>query len=101
MRGNASISFYRRLLVAYLIEHGVNSVPKITAATGFQRRRIQDLILSLADMDIDVEFIGAPKNGGYVIHSWSAINMQWVKENLDMICEDILDIKLKIEHPSL
>ncbi|GGB53168.1 hypothetical protein GCM10011607_12110 [Shewanella inventionis] len=94
-RGNASISFYRRLLVAYLIDQGVNSVPRIMGATGFPRRRVQELILSLADMDIDVEFQGAPKNGRYVVLNWASIDKQWIHDNLDMV-EEILGITVKI-----
>ncbi|MBO1897765.1 helix-turn-helix domain-containing protein [Shewanella sp. BF02_Schw] len=93
-KGNASVSYYRRLLVAYLIEQDINSVPKIMAATGFPRRTIQEIIVSLSDMDIIVEFVGARKNGHYVIHDWAGINRNWVSENMDMICNDRLGITL-------
>lgn len=71
-------SFYRRLLVAHLIERGINSVPAIMDATGMPRRTAQDTIEALGELDIEVEFVGANKNGGYQLTSWGAIDREWV-----------------------
>ncbi|KXF81122.1 helix-turn-helix domain-containing protein [Enterovibrio coralii] len=82
-------SFYRRLLVAYLIEQGFNTVPAIMKETGMPRRTAQDTIDALGELDVDVHFVGANKNGGYEISSWGAINKSWVKKNLSSIKETL------------
>ncbi|PKF51086.1 winged helix-turn-helix domain-containing protein [Enterovibrio nigricans] len=82
-------SFYRRLLVAYLIDEGVNTVPAIIGETGMPRRTAQDTIDALAELDIEVQFVGANKNGGYQISDWGAINKSWVKRNLSFIKETL------------
>lgn len=74
-------SFYRRLLVAHLIECGINTVPAIIKETGMPRRTVQDTILALNELDIDCEFVGGNKNGGYCIKNWGAINRDWVAKN--------------------
>ncbi|MDD1781930.1 winged helix-turn-helix domain-containing protein [Enterovibrio sp. ZSDZ35] len=86
-------SFYRRLLVAYLIEQGVNTVPAIMNETGMPRRTAQDTIDALGELDIDVQFVGANKNGGYQISDWGAINKTWVKKHLVLI-KDTLNYPL-------
>ena len=75
-------SYYRRLLVASLIDSGVNTVPKITEATGMPRRTTQDTIKALSEIDIVCKFVGATKDGNYQITSWGAINEKWIKDNL-------------------
>ncbi|WP_108652011.1 helix-turn-helix domain-containing protein [Dongshaea marina] len=78
-------SFYRRLLVAYLIESGINSVPALMAETGMPRRTAQDTIKALEELDIRVEYIGATKSGQYQLLSWGAINREWIVKNLPQI----------------
>ncbi|MGF1767601.1 winged helix-turn-helix domain-containing protein [Enterovibrio makurazakiensis] len=80
-------SFYRRLLVAFLIDQGVNTVPAIIKKTGMPRRTAQDTIDALEELDIDVQFVGANKNGGYQIHDWGAVNRDWVAKHEDRIRE--------------
>ncbi|EOD79372.1 hypothetical protein D515_01825 [Grimontia indica] len=86
-------SFYRRLLVAHLIDNGVNTVPAIMSETGMPRRTAQDTIEALGELDIETEFVGANKNGGYEIKDWGAINRTWVKKHLD-------EIKTLLEYPT-
>jgi len=83
-------SFYRRLLIAYLIESGVNTVPTICAETGMPRRTAQDTIAALEELDILCEFVGAKKDGHYQIVEWGAINKSWVKTHLRHI-KDVLE----------
>lgn len=78
-------SFYRRLLVAYLIEHGTNTVPKLEQTLGMPRRTAQDTISALSDLDIQCEFVGANKDGAYRILDWGAIDSTWVEAKLPMI----------------
>ncbi|WP_026958395.1 helix-turn-helix domain-containing protein [Aliagarivorans taiwanensis] len=78
-------SYYRRLLVARLIEQGHNTVPAIMAATGMPRRTAQDTIKALADLDVKVRFVGANKNGYYQVDDWGAINAAWIDEKLPEI----------------
>lgn len=86
-------SFYRRLLVAHLIDNGVNTVPAIMDETGMPRRTAQDTIEALGELDIETEFVGANKNGGYQIINWGAVNRTWVKKHLP-------EIKALLEYPA-
>jgi hypothetical protein len=74
-------SFYRRLLLASLIESGFNTLPKIMNEIDIPRRTAQDTIIALEELDIECIFIGAPKNGYYEIRSWGAIDKDWVMNN--------------------
>jgi len=78
-------SFYRRIYIAYLIDRDCNTVPAITAATGMPRRTAQDTIKALAELNIECEFVGANKDGRYIINNWGAIDRVWVKDNAAMI----------------
>ena len=78
-------SHYRRLLIAYLIENGINTVPKIIQETNMPRRTIQDTIKALNEVDISCEFVGATKDGFYKITDWGSINKNWIKKNLQHV----------------
>lgn len=78
-------SFYRRLLVAHLIDNGTNTISLLIAATGMPRRTIQDTITALSELDIECVFSGATKNGCYSIVNWGAINKKHIKDNLDCV----------------
>ena len=78
-------SFYRRILIALLIEKEFNTIPKIVAEIGAPRRTIQDTINALAELDIICTFIGATKSGTYKIYSWGPINREWVEDNFESI----------------
>ncbi len=82
-------SFYRRLYIAYLIDSGINSVPAIIETTGMPKRTAQDTIVALKELAIDVEFIGATKNGYYKIISWGAVSKTWVEKHIEHI-KDVL-----------
>lgn len=74
-------SFYRRLYLAYLIDSGYNTIPKIQSNIEIPRRTAQDTINALHELDIECEFTGALKNGHYQIISWGPFNFEWVKDN--------------------
>ena len=80
-------SFYRRLLVAFLIDEKINTVPSIMAHTQMPRRTAQDTISALIELDIICEFVGAKKDGGYEIQDWGAINKKWLRANIQSIKE--------------
>ncbi|WP_249978126.1 winged helix-turn-helix domain-containing protein [Vreelandella olivaria] len=84
-------SFYRRLYVAHLIEQGTASVPALMEATGMPRRTAQDTIASLAELDIVCNFEKAEGEshniGHYTLHSWGAIDPNWVAANADRLGE--------------
>jgi hypothetical protein len=85
-------TFYRRLYVAYLIDMGIDTTPLLMDKTGMPKRTVQDVISSLAEMDIKCEFQGAKKNGFYVITDWAAIKKEWIAKNLINIV-DVLDMQ--------
>jgi len=71
-------SFYRRIYVAWLIQQGINSVPKIIETTGMPRRTAQDTLAAIHELDIGMD----NSNGTYRIVSWGAVNQQWVDTNI-------------------
>lgn len=75
-------SFYRRLYVAYLIDKGINTVPAIMEATGMPLRTAQDTITALAELKIECEFVGANRNGNYVINDWGFIKKELIEKYL-------------------
>ena len=83
-------SYYRRLLVAYLIDTGINTPPLILEATGMPRRTLQDTIKALAELDIECVDAGGTINKSYSIKSWGAIDRTWIKNNLQHV-KDVLE----------
>jgi hypothetical protein len=80
-------SYHRRLYIAYLIDKGVATVPKIMAESGMHRRTVQDTIKSFSEIGITCSYIGATKDGHYKITDWGAINNKWVIANLQLVKE--------------
>lgn len=78
-------SYYRRLFIAHLINTNINTVPAIIEYTGMPRRTVQDTILALSELDVECEFVGGNKNGGYRINDWGAINPNWISANLSKL----------------
>ncbi len=78
-------SFYRRLLIAHLIDNDTNTLPKIQKEIDIPRRTAQDTINALADLDIDCVYVGATKNGHYQIMSWGPFDKLWVANNITNI----------------
>ncbi len=74
-------SFYRRLYVAWLIERGSNTVPKIIEATGMPRRTAQDTLAAIHELDIEMENF----NGTFRIVNWGAVNRHWLADNITQI----------------
>ena len=90
MYSKTKTSFFRRIYVAYLIDSGINTVPAIMEATGMPKRTAQDTISALDELEVDVEFIGATKNGYYQINDWGAVFKDWVKNNMRHV-KDVLE----------
>lgn len=81
-------SFYRRIYVTWLIAQGINTVPKIIAATAMPRRTAQDTLAAIHELAIKLENI----NGTYHIVDWGAVNQGWVAANLQ-------ELKTVLEYP--
>ncbi|CCN50664.1 conserved hypothetical protein [Vibrio nigripulchritudo MADA3029] len=78
-------SFYRRIYIAYLIDSGINTIPKLQECIDIPRRTAQDTIGALQEIDIVCLFAGAQKNGHYQIESWGPFSKKWVTENIEVI----------------
>ena len=76
-------SFYRRIYVAWLIEQGSNTIPKIIKATDMPRRTAQDTLAAIHELAIEME----NNNGTYRIANWGAVNQQWVAANIQHLKE--------------
>ncbi len=81
-------SFYRRIYVTWLISQGINSVPKIIAATGMPRRTAQDTLEAIHELDIEL----GNTNGTFSVVHWGAVNQGWVEAN-------IAHLKRVLEYP--
>lgn len=81
-------SFYRRIYVAWLIEQGINTVPKIIKATDMPRRTAQDTLAAIHELAIAME----NNNGTYRIANWGAVNQHWVETNIQ-------ELKAVLEYP--
>ncbi|ACE84671.1 winged helix-turn-helix domain-containing protein [Cellvibrio japonicus] len=81
-------SFYRRIYVTWLITQGINTVPKIMAATGMPRRTAQDTLAAIHELAIQLE----NHNGTHRLVDWGAVNPHWVEVN-------IAQLKAVLEYP--
>lgn len=81
-------SFYRRIYVAWLIQQGINSVPKIIEATGMPRRTAQDTLAAIHELAIELE----NSSGIYKVIDWGAVDQKWVNKN-------IVHLKTILEYP--
>jgi len=81
-------SFYRRIYVAWLITQGINTVPKIIAATAMPRRTAQDTLAAIHELAIELE----NNNGVFEVIDWGAVNPAWVNDNID-------NLKNVLEYP--
>lgn len=79
-------SFYRRIYVAWLIQQNINTVPKISAATGMPRRTAQDTLAAIHELDIVME----NTNGNFRIVDWGAVNESWVVAHIHQL-EKVLE----------
>ena len=76
-------SFLRRLLVAYLIDSGSNTVSLIIEATGMPRRTAQDTVKALIEIEVQVD---QPIRGQYQVIDWGAVKKDWIEQNINHIC---------------
>ncbi len=72
-------SFYRRIYVAWLITRGINTVPKIMAATGMPRRTAQDTLAAIHELAIEL----GNNNGAFEVLDWGAVDQGWVNAHID------------------
>lgn len=86
-------SFLRRLLVAYLIDRGFNTVPAIVEATNMPRRTAQDTIKAIHELEIKIEHT---KGGEFKIIDWGAVNRDWIENNRQHVC-DVLNYPSKFD----
>ncbi|MCC8255817.1 helix-turn-helix domain-containing protein [Vibrio campbellii] len=82
-------SFYRRLYLAYLIDLGFNTLPRIQKEIEIPRRTAQDTINALGELDIECAYVGATKNGHYQIVSWGPFDKNWIYDNADMLAQTL------------
>jgi hypothetical protein len=83
LHSKTKTSFYRRIYVAWLITQGIDTVPKIIAATGMPRRTAQDTLAAIHELAIEIENV----NGVHRIVNWGAVNQVWVEQNVQHLKE--------------
>lgn len=82
-------SFYRRLLIAHLIDTGTDTLPKIQKEIDIPRRTAQDTINALGELDIECSYVGALKNGHYQIDSWEPFDKKWIEKNIHSVMDTL------------
>lgn len=93
---NATPSFtklanYKRLIIAGLIDNGVNTVPALEERMGIPKRTIEKALKNLSDFDIIVKRVGADRNGWYEIESWGFVDRKHVKTHLSQYLSILKD----------
>ena len=76
------IAFYRRLVLAYLIEdmQPIN-ITNLAKTLGWSRRTVEVNVLNLDSVGITVTRIGSKRTGGYQLDDWGPIKKTWVSKH--------------------
>ena len=101
MTNKSKSAFYKRLLVASLIDSGLGKVPLIVDATGMGRRTVQEIINTLGDIGISCLRTGSTKSGYYYIADWGFLNKKEIKKQLrhiNDVLECLIDEQLILEY---
>lgn len=85
MTSKSKFAFYKRLLIASLIDSGLGKVPLLVDATGMSRRTVQEIINTLGDISISCLRTGSTKSGYYYIADWGFFNKKEIKNQLQHI----------------
>ena len=86
IKSRESAAFYRKVLLAYLIDSTdkVNAVV-LTKMTGFPRRTIQNSLSDMEHISIVLKYHGSPNNGYYTVESWGIFDKEKVFESINDI----------------
>ena len=90
MTNKSKIAFYRKILIATLIDADISSVPLLVDATAMGRRTVQEVINSLSDINITCLRSGSTKSGYYYISDWGLLSKKEIKKHLRHII-DVLE----------
>lgn len=93
MKTNSKITFYRRLLIATLIDSGIGTVPRLVEITGMGRRTVQEVLNTLSDIGISCLRTGSTKSGYYFISDWGFLGKNKIKKELQHI-NDVLECSI-------
>ncbi|PCI58871.1 MAG: hypothetical protein COB35_12700 [Gammaproteobacteria bacterium] len=90
MMNKSQIAFYRKTLIAILIDSGIARVPLLVEATGMGRRTVQEVINNMSDISITCLRTGSTKSGYYYISDWGVLDKNKIKNQLKHI-NDVLE----------
>lgn len=85
MINKSQIAFYRKTLIAILIDSGIARVPLLVEATGMGRRTVQEVINTMNDISVTCLRTGSTKSGHYYISDWGVLDKIKVKNQLQHI----------------
>lgn len=81
-----SAAFYRKVLLAYLIDSHANVNLKVLEhQTGWPKRTIQDSLREIKSISIRVSFCGSTKSGYYKVDSWGVLDKDKVYASISII----------------
>ena len=83
-----SAAFYRKLILAFLIDSNPNvNLVALEKLTGWPKRTIQDSLREIKTISIVVSYQGSSKNGFYQVDSWGLIDKSEVYERIELITD--------------
>jgi len=93
MINKSQTAFYRKILIAVLIDSGIARVPLLVDATGMGRRTVQEVINNMSDINITCLRTGSTKSGYYYISDWGVLDKNKIKNQLQHT-SDVLECYL-------
>ena len=72
-----SAAFYRKVLLAYLIDNQSSvNLKVLEQKTGWSKRTIQDSLREIKTISVSVSFHGSAKSGHYQVDSWGVFVLE-------------------------
>ncbi|MBF4374406.1 helix-turn-helix domain-containing protein [Vibrio anguillarum] len=79
------VAYNRRLLLIYLIQKGVNTIPKLVAETGYPKRTIVQAIDTLSDHNVSIGRVGTNRTGYYIIDDFGELDFKLISLHIKTI----------------
>ncbi|MFW7525628.1 helix-turn-helix domain-containing protein [Vibrio ostreicida] len=81
-----SAAFYRKVLLAYLIDSQASvNLKVLEQKTGWPKRTIQDSLREIKTISVSVSFHGSAKSGHYKVDSWGVLDKDKVYTSITAI----------------
>ncbi|AIW17490.1 helix-turn-helix domain-containing protein [Vibrio tubiashii] len=90
IKGKTSAAFYRKLVLAYLVDSKPNmNLKALELETGWPHITIQKSVNELDSISIKTSYHGTAKQGYYSVDSWGVFDKKVVYDNIKPIREKL------------